>query len=147
MSTVLDQNEGRFYFGQIFAHDLYEERHGKVHNSVFPSQFHDYVRSQQIVAGIQTGRETLVVLFTEEPSKQLLSNLCVATLTRILHGVLKRKKISRFFPLFYNTTTLLYANILLYKHMYFSIRQSKLTTILGSSNELEKKGEYLKGKR
>ena len=43
------------YLSEVLSHDLYEEWHGVVHDSVLPRQFHDHIWSEEVIAGVETG--------------------------------------------------------------------------------------------
>ena len=76
----------------VFPHDLDHVGHGEVHDVVSPGQLQDHVWMQQVVACKQAGREALKVLLIKEPCDQLLRNLDVTRLTRVLHSILTNQR-------------------------------------------------------
>ena len=78
----------RTYLANVLAHDLNHVGHGEVHDIVSPRQLEDGVGPQQVVALEQRRREALVVVLLQEPRQQLLGDLRLARLRRVLHRVL-----------------------------------------------------------
>ena len=74
--------------GDIFSHYINQVRHGKVHDIVSPSQLHDDVWMEKVIAVEETGSEAVMVAILQEPLQELLSRVGVFALGCILHGVL-----------------------------------------------------------
>mmetsp|Transcript_9511 Transcript_9511/g.23660 ORF Transcript_9511/g.23660 Transcript_9511/m.23660 type:complete len:355 (-) Transcript_9511:2555-3619(-) len=72
----------------LISHDLDHVRHHVVGHAVHPGQLQRHVRLDEVVAGVQAGRETLLVPVLDKTLEQLLRELPLATLSGRLHGVL-----------------------------------------------------------
>lgn len=79
------------HLGEVLPHDLDEIGHGEVHDVVPPGRLQYHVRPQQVIAGEEAGGKALFLILLQEPGQQLLSQLHVFRLRRILHGVLHTK--------------------------------------------------------
>ena len=84
----------QLYLADVLAHHLDHVGHGEVHDVVSPGQLEDGVGAQQVVALEERRGETLVVVVVEEPGDELLRNLDLARLRRVLHCILTENKIT-----------------------------------------------------
>lgn len=80
------------HLGQVLPHDLDEVGHGEVHDVVPPGRLQHHVGPQQVVAGEEAGGEALLLVLLQEPRQQLLRQLRVFGLGRVLHGILGKRQ-------------------------------------------------------
>ena len=78
----------QLYLADVLAHHLDHVGHGEVHDVVAPGELEDGVGSEEVVALEERRGEALVIVVLKEPRQQLLRNLDLARLRRVLHGVL-----------------------------------------------------------
>ncbi len=72
------------------AHRLYQEREGKFHEAVPPGELNNHIGLDQLIAGVQAGRETFLVSDRDEVSQQSLCDFAVLA----LHGGVDRVLLS-----------------------------------------------------
>ena len=77
------------HLGDVLPHDLDHVGHGEVHDVVSPGELQDDVWVEQVVALEETRREALVVLLIQEPGQEVLRNVRVVGLRRVLHRILE----------------------------------------------------------
>lgn len=73
----------------MFSHDLNEVWHRKVHDVVPPGGLQHHVGPQEVIAREQACSKTFLLVLLQEPGQQLLGQLGVLRLCRVLHGVLQ----------------------------------------------------------
>lgn len=85
-SLIVDLLDGIDSGGKLSG-DLDEEGHSVLHQSESPGEFHNDVWSDQLVGGIETGSEVLLLVLLNEESEQFLNKLSLSTFLSSLNTI------------------------------------------------------------